>query len=442
MSSPWIQEAFRLSVWLGLGCLLGALVDHVLVGVLMASLIFTVYQLRQMSRFEQWSHSKLREPLKQNGGWGDLSYTFVKMHGALQKTNRSQKQKLGVFLKNFRESTQALPDPVVLLNERDEVEWFNKSAESLLGLNHKDKGQIVSNIIRTPEFATLLHHENGSSSLEMRSPLDDAKILELRLVEIKNRRLLLARDISHVHRLMTMRQQFVGNVSHELRTPLTVILGYLEMMADDETLGDAHRNQLSKMLGPALRMKSIVGDLLTLSVLDTAEPPVLDKCTVIKVASLLKSLLSDMERLSNGRHQIKPEIQSNLLLRAVDSEIYSVFTNLISNAIRYTPDGGCITVRWVEQDGKALFEVEDEGIGIAPEHLPRLMERFYRVDVGRSRDKGGTGLGLAIVKQILRRHDSQLLVWSEVGKGSCFSCLFPEPRVLKTDSSVKMQALG
>jgi len=442
MSSPWIQEAFRLSVWLGFGCLLGALVDHVLVGVLMASLIFTVYQLRQMSRFEQWSHSKLREPLKQNGGWGDLSYTFVKRHGALQKTNRLHKQKLGVFLKNFRESTQALPDPVVLLNERDEVEWFNKSAESLLGLNHKDKGQIVSNIIRTPEFATLLHHENGSSSLEMRSPLDDAKILELRLVEIKNRRLLLARDISHVHRLMTMRQQFVGNVSHELRTPLTVILGYLEMMADDETLGDAHRNQLSKMLGPALRMKSIVGDLLTLSVLDTAEPPVLDKCTVIKVASLLKSLLSDMERLSNGRHQIKPEIQSNLLLRAVDSEIYSVFTNLISNAIRYTPDGGCITVRWVEQDGKALFEVEDEGIGIAPEHLPRLMERFYRVDVGRSRDKGGTGLGLAIVKQILRRHDSQLLVWSEVGKGSCFSCLFPEPRVLKTDSSVKMQALG
>src|SRR3990167_4544869 len=201
MSSPWIQEAFRLSVWLGFGCLLGALVDHVLVGVLMASLIFTVYQLRQMSRFEQWSHSKLREPLKQNGGWGDLSYTFVKRHGALQKTNRSHKQKLGVFLKNFRESTQALPDPVVLLNERDEVEWFNKSAESLLGLNHKDKGQIVSNIIRTPEFATLLHHENGSSSLEMRSPLDDAKILELRLVEIKNRRLLLARDISHVHRL-------------------------------------------------------------------------------------------------------------------------------------------------------------------------------------------------------------------------------------------------
>lgn len=177
MSSPWIQEAFRLSVWLGFGCLLGALVDHVLVGVLMASLIFTVYQLRQMSRFEQWSHSKLREPLKQNGGWGDLSYTFVKMHGALQKTNRSHKQKLGVFLKNFRESTQALPDPVVLLNERDEVEWFNKSAESLLGLNHKDKGQIVSNIIRTPELRPCYITKTVVRALKCARPLMTPKFL-------------------------------------------------------------------------------------------------------------------------------------------------------------------------------------------------------------------------------------------------------------------------
>lgn len=434
MSSPWRQEAIRLTILLVTGCVLGAVFRQGVLGALIASLIFALYQLRQMARFGDWSRSRLREPLAQNGGWGDLSYTFVKMHNALLKTNRMNKNKLGAFLKNFRESTQALPDPVVMLNERDEIEWFNRAAEPLLGLNHKDKGQIISNIIRTPEFASLLRNKQGSGSLEMRSPVDDVKTLELRLIAIKNRRLLLARDISQLHQLMTMRQQFVANVSHELRTPLTVIMGYLELMVDDETIDESHRQQLGKMLGPALRMKSIVGDLLTLSALDTAEPPALEKCTVIKAANLLKSLLSDMERLSKGCHQIKAEIDGCLLLRGIDSEIYSVFSNLISNAIRYTPEGGVITVRWFEQGGKALFEVEDEGIGIAPEHLPRLMERFYRVDVGRSRDKGGTGLGLAIVKQILRRHDGQLLIWSEVGKGSRFSCLFPASRVVLLDS--------
>lgn len=441
MSSSWRQEATRLMLLLIAGSVLGTVFGQGLVGALIAVLLFALYQLRQMARFERWSRGHLREPLAQSGGWGDLSYTFVKMHNALLKTNRTNKNKLGAFLKNFRESTQALPDPVVMLNERDEIDWFNKAAEPLLGLNHKDKGQIISNIIRTPEFSGLLRSQQGSASLEMRSPVDDAKTLELRLIAIKNRRLLLARDISQLHQLMTMRQQFVANVSHELRTPLTVILGYLELMADDNALDEVYRGQLNKMLGPAQRMKSIVGDLLTLSALDTAEPPALEKCTLIKSAGLLKSLLSDMERLSKGCHSIKAEIDSCLLLRGIDSEIYSVFSNLISNAIRYTPEGGTITVRWFEQDAKAVFEVEDEGIGIAPEHLPRLMERFYRVDVGRSRDKGGTGLGLAIVKQILRRHDGQLLIWSEVGKGSRFSCVFPASRVVLLDP-VRQSALA
>lgn len=433
MSSPWRQEAIRLLLLVVVGCVVGFAVKQVTLGALIASLVFGLYQLRQMARFGRWSQTRLKEPLDQNGGWGDLSYTFVKKHSAQLKINRLNKDKLGSFLKNFRESTQALPDPVVMLNERDEIDWFNKAAEPLLGLNHKDKGQIISNIIRTPEFSSFLRGKQSSASLDMRSPVDDAKTLELRLIAIKNRRLLLARDISQLQQLMTMRQQFVANVSHELRTPLTVILGYLEIMADDDTIDESHHQQLSKMLGPALRMKSIVGDLLTLSALDTAEPPALEKCTVIKAASLLKSLLNDMERLSKGCHKIKAEIDPGLMLKGVDSEIYSVFSNLISNAIRYTPEGGAITVRWLVRDGKALFEVEDEGIGIAPEHLPRLMERFYRVDIGRSRDKGGTGLGLAIVKQILRRHDSQLMIWSEVGKGSRFSCQFPVKRVVMVD---------
>ena len=275
-----------------------------------------------------------------------------------------------------------------------------------------------------------MHDRKGNINLEIPSPVDDTKSLELRLVEFKNQRLLVARDTTHIHHLMNMRQQFVANVSHELRTPLTVVLGYLEILADDEALDEGYRNNIDKMLKPATRMKTIVGDLLTLSTLDTAEPPLLDRCPEVRVSGVLKSLLIDMEHLSSGRHLIDADIQSNLMLRAVDSELYSVFSNLISNAIKYTPDGTRITVRWYESNGKAIFEVRDEGLGIESEHLPRLTERFYRIDVGRSRDKGGTGLGLAIVKQILRRHDSELDITSEVGEGSCFSCEFPAPRVL------------
>ena len=426
MGSPWVQEALRLVVLLVLGALLGGLAGNVLLGLLIAALIFSGYQLQQMHRFAKWSVSKKKGVLNQKGGWGELSYEHLK----IQKKSRARKKKLGKILKRFRESTHALPDPAVLLNSRDEIEWFNKAAELMLGLNYKDRGQIVSNIIRAPKFAGLLQNNKGNVSLEIPSPVDDTKSLELRLVEFKNQRLLVARDTTHIHHLMNMRQQFVANVSHELRTPLTVVLGYLEILSDDESLGEEYRDRIDKMLKPATRMKTIVGDLLTLSTLDTAEPPSLDKCPEVKVSGLLKSLMIDMELLNSGRHDIKVDIQSNLMLRAVDSELYSVFSNLISNAIKYTPDGTEIRVRWYEANGKALFEVHDTGQGIEQEHLPRLTERFYRIDIGRSRDKGGTGLGLAIVKQILRRHDSELEIASEVGEGSCFSCEFPSPRVV------------
>jgi len=354
MRSPWLQEALRLVMFLAVGAVLGGIGGEVVLGLFAATSAFSLYQLRQMHRFTQWGASKKRGSLDQNGGWGELSYEQLK----IQKKSRARKKKLSKILKRFRESTQALPDPAVLLNSRDEIEWFNKAAELMLGLNHKDRGQIVSNIIRAPEFADLLSDRKGNSNLEIPWPVDDTKSLELRLVEFKDQRLLVARDTTHIHHLMNMRQQFVANVSHELRTPLTVVLGYLEIMADDEALGDGYRRNIDKMLKPAMRMKTIVGDLLTLSTLDTAEPPLLDKCPEVRVSGLLKSLLIDMEHLSNGRHQIDVEIQSNLMLRAVDSELYSVFSNLISNAIKYTPDGTKVTVRWYESNGKAVFEEE------------------------------------------------------------------------------------
>ena len=424
MQKPWNQELVRLLLLLLLGASVGVGFGQVFAGLFFAALLFSLYQLRQMRVFTFWVVSKKRNPPDQGGGWGELSYRVSKS----QKKARAKKKKLTKMLSRVRESAQALPEPTILVNALYEVEWFNQPGELMFGLTQKDKGQLVTNIIRSPQFLSLL---NGvSNSIEMPSPADDTKMLELRLVEFNDRRIILAKDITHVKRLMGLRQDFVANVSHELRTPLTVVLGYLEVMAEDESLHGADKNYILKMLAPALRMKSIVGDLLALSSLDTDVPPPLDNCSVVRVGPLLASLLVDMERLSGSCHDLETDAQANLALRAVESEIYSVFSNLISNAVRYTPEGSKIIVRWFERDGQAVFEVEDNGPGIAPEHIHRLTERFYRVDVGRSRDNGGTGLGLSIVKQVLRRHDSELQISSIEGQGSVFSCVFPLARLV------------
>ncbi|MBV1874248.1 MAG: phosphate regulon sensor histidine kinase PhoR [Gammaproteobacteria bacterium] len=424
MQKTWNQELVRLLLLLLLGASVGVGFGQVFAGLFFAALLFSLYQLRQMHVFTLWVISKKRNPPDQSGGWGELSYRVSKS----QKKARAKKKKLTKMLSRVRESAQALPEPTILVNALYEVEWFNQPGELMFGLTQKDKGQLVTNIIRSPQFLSLLN--GASNSIEMPSPADDTKMLELRLVEFNDRRIILAKDITHVRRLMGLRQDFVANVSHELRTPLTVVLGYLEVMAEDESLHGADKNYILKMLAPALRMKSIVGDLLTLSSLDTDAPPPLDNCSVVRVAPLLAGLLVDMERLSGSCHDLETDIQENLALRAVESEIYSVFSNLISNAVRYTPDGSKITVRWFERDAQAVFEVKDNGPGIAPAHIHRLTERFYRADVGRSRDSGGTGLGLSIVKQVLRRHDSELQISSIEGQGSVFSCVFPLARLV------------
>ena len=424
MNKPWNQEFVRLLLLLLFGAVVGVSFGQVFAGLFFSVLLFSLYQLRQMHVFALWLASKKRNPPAQSGAWGELSYRVSKS----QKKARAKKKKLTKMLSRVRESAQALPEPTILVNAHYEIEWFNKPGELMFGLTQKDKGQPVTNIIRSPQFVSLLSGVNNN--VEMPSPADDTKTLELRLVEFNDRRIILAKDITHVKRLMGLRQDFVANVSHELRTPLTVVLGYLEVMADDESLHGSDKNYILKMLTPALRMKSIVGDLLALSSLDTDVPPPLDKCSEVRVGPLLVGLLVDMERLSGSRHELDTDIQKGLALRAVESEIYSVFSNLISNAVRYTPEGSKITVRWFERDGHAVFEVEDNGPGIAQEHLHRLTERFYRVDVGRSRDNGGTGLGLSIVKQVLRRHDSELKISSKEGQGSVFSCIFPLARLV------------
>jgi len=234
----------------------------------------------------------------------------------------------------------------------------------------------------------------------------------------------IARDVTELNRLLSMRQDFVANVSHVLRTPLTVILGYLESMADEPLDAQLAAKLARRLEPPAQRMKSLVEDLLTLTRLESSPQPSADMIEAVDGGELLRTLRLEAEQLSKGAHELVFDLEENLVVEVVPREVQSAFSNLIGNAIRYSPDGGRITVRWFRSSDGAHFEVEDHGVGIAPEHLSRITERFYRIDLASARVRGGTGLGLAIVKHILRRHNTYLQVQSELGKGSLFFCVF------------------
>ena len=390
--------------------------------------VYATKQFLQLRRLLLWIDRPSTEIPELTGIWEEMAYRFYRTRRRLE----SRKTRIASLLKRYQTATQSIPDATILLNSRDEIEWFNGSATRILSLHKKDIGQPIGRLIRDPQFVAFLGSaEVDSEPLDILSPLDDSKFLEIRLVpNAFDQRMLIIRDNTHIHRLTEMRRDFVANVSHELRTPLTVVIGYLETI---ETLGDLTSEELHELIGrmngPAHRMKTLVEDLLQLSKLDTGVIPAASQCPRIEVPALLKSIVREADQLSSGSHKIEINIESGLRLRGIEKEIYSVFSNLINNAVRYTPEGGAILVEWKSVPDGAFFQVTDSGVGIARENIDRLTERFYRVDVGRSRDSGGTGLGLSIVKQVLRRHDAELSIKSDIGKGSTFSCLFFAERV-------------
>ena len=324
-----------------------------------------------------------------------------------------------------------MPDAAIVLDFENNILWLNPAAKEMLRLSSSDIGQNIGNLIRLPGFIRFLKRAVQGESFEMNSPKDEQQSLDCRLMPYGvGQHLLLIRNITQVQKLKVMRQEFVANVSHELRTPLTVILGYLESLQEyDDLSGDEIKQQLEKLNAPAHRMNQIVADLLLLSRLDIDVPTELTESPSLDMQVLLSMLKKDGEQLSQGKHNIILINDHVVKLKAVETEIYSAISNLISNAIRYSPDGGDITIETSLDKNGYRVSVADQGLGIAPEHQNRLTERFYRVDAGRSREVGGTGLGLAIVNQILRRHDGTLSVCSEPGKGSIFSCHFPLSRV-------------
>lgn len=406
-------------------------------GVIAGFIIYLLLLAKRYQAFELWMRSGLTEPEEFDGIFDDLAFRMFRIRTRSSK----RKKRLSELLRRWQDTSSALPDAAVVLDKDGDIIRFNPAASTMLGLKSSDQGQYIGNFIRNPRFIHYLLAGDYEEHLEIASPQDMTHILNIRITPYgKDQRLMLVGDVTHIQRLMTMRRDFIGNVSHELRTPLTVIMGYLESMKDcDDCDEKLLKDYIGRIEAPAHRMKSLVEDLLLLSRLDTGAPAGLSGSSEINVAAILKNIMVEAEQLSHGRHVISVDIASDIRLKGIEKEIYSAFNNLVTNAIRYTPEGGEIKIDWMAEGDSASFCVRDNGPGISREHLPRLTERFYRVDVGRSRSSGGTGLGLAIVKQIVRRHDAELRIDSELGKGSEFCCVFPAARVVYAEADNETQ---
>lgn len=426
MAGSWVLEFWRVVGLAFVALALGFVTGHVAAMLLVATLVYLLYHLYQLRNLERWLRSKGRATPDVQGVWGDVYYQLYR----IQRRNRKRKKKLAAMLGRFRESTAAMPDATVVLDQNGLIEWWNDAAGKALGLKQPhDVGQPITNLVRHPDLLRYLESGDFSESLMIPSPADERASLSIRIVPYgNNQRLLVARDITRLQLLEQMRRDFIANVSHELRTPLTVISGYLETLQDaDDDCAREWAGSLGAMEQQAARMQQIVTDLLLLSRLETEG--VQSDRQLVDVPALLSMLREDAEALSKGSHDIALDAQGGLWLLGSRGELRSAFSNLIYNAVRYTPAGGSIRIRWYADDDGAHFEVADTGIGIAAQHIPRLTERFYRVDVGRSREAGGTGLGLAIVKHVLVRHDARLSVESKLGEGSVFACHFPPERI-------------
>ena len=390
---------------------------------LLAGVVF--YHSRNVRAISRWLEhgAEAPDPPRTFGAWDRL---HAQLHRSRRESARREAD-LAESLARWRAAARALPDGVVILEE-DRIAWANDTARHHLEIEpERDAGTPITHLVRIPEFLEYLEGGDYAKPLQVHAPHSGERVLSLQVIPYgENQRLVLSRDITQFRQVERMRREFVANVSHELRTPLTVITGFVETLRD-ETDPAAARRYIDLMSEQAGRMLHLVEDLLTLSSLESSPPPPLEES--IDMEKLIERLAAEARALSAGRHRIAVEKESGVRLLGSEKEISSALGNLVSNAIRYTPEGGEVRLRWHATYDGAAFDVEDTGIGIAPEHLPRLTERFYRVDRGRSRESGGTGLGLAIVKHALVRHGAMLDIASKPGEGSRFSAHFQGPRV-------------
>jgi len=426
LNQNWHATLIRHLLMLITLCLLGGLVSGEYGWSLALGLaLYLGWTLKQLLRLHAWlaNHKPDEAPPDGYGLWGEVFDSIYH----LQRRDQRVRGRLQAVIDRVQESTAALRDAVIMLDSAGNLEWWNRAAETLLGLKTpQDGGQPVTNLVRHPRFKEYFEAENYAEPLEIPSPINDRLRVQLDITRYgNNEHLMLVRDVTRIHQLEQMRKDFVANVSHELRTPLTVIAGYLETLLDNvDEVNPRWARALQQMSQQGSRMQTLLNDLLLLAKLEATDYP--SDNQPVAIDAMLKAIQADAQALSGPRRQqISLEAQAGVSLKGSETELRSAFSNLVFNAVKYTQDAGVIRIRWWSDAQGAHLTVQDSGPGIEAKHLPRLTERFYRVDSSRASNTGGTGLGLAIVKHVLLRHRARLEISSVVGHGSTFTCHFP-----------------
>jgi len=422
LTSAWSFAILRL-----IGLLLFALFGGLIFGRPLLWLVavlagYLCLQLVNLFRLDRWLRLRnYMSPPDVSGTWADIVAHVVRLH----RRKRFHKQRMMQLFRELRRSTAAMPDGVIVLNASREMLWFNRTAGRLLDLRRKaDLGIRIDNLIRSPDFVRYFDEADYTGPVIISRGVTNDQYLSLHVIPYGGgQQLVLVRDVTRQAKLEAMRKDFVANASHELRSPLTVVSGYLDALSDDATVDPAWQEPIQEMRRQADRMAAIVNDLLELSKLENAEAEAAEH--EVDVVAMLALLRKEVLAMPDRPREFNLRIESKAKLLGEEAEIHSVFWNLIANAVKYTPADGTVEVRWWTDGEGAHFSVRDTGIGIPSEHIPRLTERFYRVDAGRARQHGGSGLGLSIVRHALQRHGAHLQIESVEGRGSTFTCHFP-----------------
>lgn len=429
-SSLWTfakQDLRVLAFLLIIAGFMGLGIGHFSGFILIACLLFFIWQLRSLYLVNDWiSNRPYDVPPNLNGIWGALLFNVYRA----QRQERIVQAEMVGLIDRAQSSLVALAEAVVLIDESHQIEWWNPAAEKLLGIQPLDRGRNILTILRQPNFIEYFNHiDQAPDGLKLKSSAFEDHYVQVKMTRFGGEsRLLVAYDVTRMHNLEQMRKDFVDNISHELRTPLTVLSGYIETFTDQEDLNPRWKRAFDQMQAQAKRMNALVNDLLLLSRLESNKQ--IAKNQIIEMPSLMNQLFDDAQAYNvDYNHTLNLDIDSHCDLIGSDIELASAFSNLITNAIKYTPKGGTVTIGWHDDGSHGIFTVQDTGIGIDPKHLPRLTERFYRVDSARSRQTGGTGLGLAIVKHVLMQHDAYLEIESKENQGSIFKVIFPKERL-------------
>lgn len=426
------QDLRVLLFFLMIASLVGFGIGHFWICIAIAFTVFIAMQLRALYLVNDWIANRPYDvPPNLNGIWGALLFNIYRS----QRQERVVQAEMVGLIDRAQSSLVALAEAVVLTDELHQIEWWNPAAERLLGIQELDRGRNILGILRQPAFVEYFNHmEQQPDGIKLKSSIHEDRYVQIKLTRFGLEScLVVAYDVTRIHNLEQMRKDFVDNISHELRTPLTVLSGYLETFTDQEDFNPRWRRPFEQMQAQTKRMNALVNDLLLLSRLENDKQ--LAKNQIVDMPSLMNQLFDDAQAYnSEYGHILNLDIDSHCDLIGSDIELASAFGNLITNAIKYTPKGGVITIGWHDDQEHGYFTVEDNGIGIDPKHLPRLTERFYRVDTARSRQTGGTGLGLAIVKHVLMQHGAHLEVESQINQGSCFKAVFPKERLCQAEA--------